>query len=311
MRRTMPLMSARGIDRERIGLTAPDGWWSSPAFLKSLEAAGFGLVQMHAPPASVLSDSRQSTSHAASLRRSLDTTELRPMLHAPAGLRAGSPAGDRAFEGLLAYAAEIGATHVVYHACALPDAPESDRRLLFEARSLAALANRAERLEVTIAIENLAPVYPGPELLSASPLSLRGLAHRIGSERIGICLDLGHAHITAELRRTSLAHLIEPAIDAVALYHAHDNFGARWRSTGAELGVDPLRLDLHLPPGRGMVSWPEIAPLITRTRAPVVLEIHPPYRPRASDALAAFERALGSGPAVARQTAALAGPRTS
>jgi sugar phosphate isomerase/epimerase len=219
MRRTMPLMSARGIDRERIGLTAPDGWWSSPALLKSLEAAGFGLVQMHAPPASVLSDSRQSTSHAASLRRSLDTTELRPVLHAPAGLRAGSPAGDHAFEGLLAYAAEIGATHVVYHACALPDAPESDRR--------------------------------------------------------------------------------------------HDNLGARWRSTGAELGVDPLRLDLHLPPGRGTVPWPEIAPLITRTRAPVVLEIHPPYRPRASDALAAFERALGLGPAVARQTAALAGPRTS
>jgi hypothetical protein len=44
----------------------------------------------------------------------------------------------------------------VYHACALPDAPESEDALLFEARSLAFLSLRAERLGVTVAIENLA-----------------------------------------------------------------------------------------------------------------------------------------------------------
>jgi sugar phosphate isomerase/epimerase len=297
--------------QERIGLTVPEGWWSSPAMLKSLEAAGFGRVQVHAPPASVLSETRQCTRHAAALRRALDTTGLRPVIHAPAGMRAGNPDGDRAFEGLLSYAAEVAATHVVYHACAVPDAPESDRRLLFEARSLAALANRAERLQVTIAIENLAPVYPGPEPLSASPLSLRGLAHRIGSERIGICLDLGHAHVVSELRRTSLERLIEPALDAVVLFHAHDNFGARWRSTGAELGVDPLRLDLHLPPGRGTLPWSRIAPLIERARAPVVLEIHPPYRPRAAEALAMLERVLSSSSQAPAAPPALAGPRTS
>lgn len=299
------------LAQDRIGLTVPEGWWSSPAMLKSLEAAGFGRVQVHAPPASVLSEPRQCTYHAAALHRALETTGLQSVIHAPAGMRAGDPDGDRAFEGLLSYAAEVAATHVVYHACAVPDAPESDRHLLFEARSLAALANRAERLEVTIAIENLAPVYPGPELLSASPLSLRGLAHRIGSERIGICLDLGHAHITSDLRRTSLERLIEPVLDAVVLFHAHDNFGARWRSTGAERGVDPLRLDLHLPPGRGTLPWSRIAPLIARPRAPIVLEIHPPYRPRAAEALTALERALAapqSGPA---QAVEVAGPRTS
>ena len=53
--------------------------------------------------------------------------------------------------------------------CALPDSAENEDALRFEARSLDALARRAERLEVTIAIENLAPLYPGPETLSARP----------------------------------------------------------------------------------------------------------------------------------------------
>ena len=58
---------------------------------------------------------------------------------------------------------------------------------------------------------------------------LRGLANRIGSERLGICLDLGHAHIVAERRRTSLEALIEPVLDTVTLFHLHDNLGARWQ----------------------------------------------------------------------------------
>ena len=167
-----------------------------------------------------------------------------------------------------AYAAEIGATHVVYHACALPDAPESEDALLFEARSLAALSLRADSLGVTIAVENLSPVFPGPEPLSASPMVLRGLVNRIGSERIGICLDVGHAHIVAELRRTTLEALIEPVLDTVTLFHAHDNLGARWQPVGAESGVDPLRLDLHLPPGRGTLPWERVAPRLAATRLP-------------------------------------------
>ena len=63
---------------------------------------------------------------------------------------------------------------------------------------------------MTIAIENLAPLYPGPETLSANPTMLRGLARRIGSPAISICLDLGHAHIAADLRNTSVELLCEP-----------------------------------------------------------------------------------------------------
>jgi sugar phosphate isomerase/epimerase len=266
-----------------LGLNVPNGWWPSPAILKSFEAAGFGRVQVHAPPESVLADPRDCGRHAKALADSLATTGLEPVVHAPDGLQVGSRAADRAAEGLLAYAAEIGGTHVVYHACALPDAPESEDALLFEARSLAALALRAERLGVVIAIENLAPVFPGQEPLSANPMALRGVAHRIGSDRVGLCLDLGHAHIVAELRHTSLEALIEPVLDVVVLFHLHDNLGARWQPAPPETGLDPLRLDLHLPPGRGTLPWAQIGARLRGHPAPAVLEVHPPHRQRAAD----------------------------
>jgi sugar phosphate isomerase/epimerase len=289
---------------DRLGLNVPSGWWAAPSLLKPFEAAGFARAQVHAPPVSVLSDPRSCMPHATALAAAFATTGLEPVVHAPPDLRVGGRDGDRGAEGLLSYAAETGATHAVYHACALPDAPESEDALLFEARSLAALSLRAERLGVTIAIENLAPVFPGPETLSASPMVLRGLANRIGSDRVGICLDLGHAHIVAERRRTSLEALIEPVLDTVTLFHLHDNLGARWQPSGAESGVDPLRLDLHLPPGRGTLPWGRLAPVLAAHRAPLMLEVHSPNRPRTEELYRSTKELLSpAGGVGARQTA--------
>jgi len=279
---------------ESLGLNVPNEWWPSPAMLKAFEAAGFARVQVHAPPAGVLADSGQCARHASALAAVLATTGLKPIIHAPSGLRVGTRHADRAADGLLAYAAQVGASHVVYHACALPDAPDSEDALLFEARSLATLATRAERLGVTIAVENLAPVFPGPEPLSANPMALRGLAHRIGSERVRLCLDLGHAHIVAELRRTSLETLIGPVLDVVALFHFHDNLGARWAPRCPDAVLDPLRLDLHLSPGRGTLPWAQILPSLASHPAPAVLEVHPPHRQRAGEIRRAFGELVGA-----------------
>lgn len=239
--------------RGRLGLNVPDGWWPSAPLLKAFEAAGFGWVQVHSPPPAVLATPRLCTAHAAALAANLGTTGLRTVVHGPNSLLVGTPEADQVFQGLLAWAAEIGAEKVVYHARALPDDPTSESRLLFETRSLAQLSRHAERLGVTIAIENLAPVFPGPELVCANPMTLRGLAHRIGSDRVGLCLDLGHAHIIADLRHTTVEQLVEPVLDMVTVFHLHDNLGARWGGRGGKrnAGLDPLRLDLHLPPGRG------------------------------------------------------------
>ena len=153
------------------------------------------------------------------------------------------------------------------------------------------LAGQAERLGLVIAIENLAPLYPGPEALSANPLTLRSLARRIGSPALRLCLDVGHAHVVADAHHTSVDQLCEPVLDSVGVFHVHDNLGARRSRSGEELGVDPLRLDLHLPPARGTLPWNLLAPLLAGHTAPLILEVHPPYRPRASE-LAARTQAL-------------------
>jgi sugar phosphate isomerase/epimerase len=265
----------------RLGLNVPYDWWPSAPILKEMEAAGFRFVQVPSPPPSVLSTPRELIRHAFALSDVLATAGLRPILHGPGDVRAGTPDGDRALEGLISYAAELEASHVVYHAANLPDEPASEDARLAETRALAGLAARAERLGVIIALENLAPVYPSPDALSFTPLILRTMAKRISSPSVGLCLDVGHANIVAALRRTDPLELIEPALDRAVLFHLHDNLGAR-RGEDGPPELDPLRLDLHLPPGRGTVPWPSIAPLLARKRgAPLILEVHPP-RPLAA-----------------------------
>ena len=278
--RTFESMTARD-PTERLGLSIPYEWWPAAPILKEIEAAGFSFVQVPSPPPTVLEQPRDAHRHAAALFAALGTAGLRPVLHGPGDARAGTARGDAALEGLISYAAEVGASHVVYHAANLPDEPSSEDGRLAETRALAALARLAERLGVIIALENLAPVYPAPDALSFTPMILRTMAKRISSPAVGLCVDVGHANVVASLRRTDPLDLIEPVLDRAVMFHLHDNLGAR-REVTASPELDPLRLDLHLPPGRGTVPWDRLAPLLARKRgAPLVLEVHPP-RPSAA-----------------------------
>lgn len=282
------------VPRERLGLNVPYEWWPAATAAKEIEAAGFRWIQVPSPPVSVLVSARDSTRHARGLAEALGTSTLRRILHAPSGVTAGSPAGDRAFEGLIAYAAESGAEIVIYHAANFPDRPASEDALLAETQSLSRMAPIAERLGVTIALENLAPVFPGPDALSFTPLVLRTMAKRIGSPAIGLCLDLGHANVVASLRHTDPLELIEPVTDRTVVVHVHDNLGAR-RDREPTPELDPLRLDLHLPPGRGNLPWAKVGPALRRCEGPLLLEIHPPRPAPASLHDAAIE-ALGGSP---------------
>ncbi|MCB0865761.1 MAG: sugar phosphate isomerase/epimerase [Solirubrobacterales bacterium] len=282
----------------RFGLSVPTEWWPTRPSMKEIGAAGFGWVQLPAPPESVLVDPRSCIRHARGAGDAVAGAGLRCVLHAPAELIAGRPETDRAVEGAIAYAAECGAAAVVLHARAYGDGPGAGDRALAETRSLARIALIAERLGVTLALENLAPVYPGPETISASPLSLRALARRIASPAVGLCLDVGHANVVAGLRRTSLSRMVEPVLDMVALLHVHDNLGARWiRDERPEL--DPVRLDLHLPPGRGSIPWETVAPSLLGTGAPLVWEIHPP-RPAPAEIMDAARNAMEATPQTTR-----------
>jgi sugar phosphate isomerase/epimerase len=280
---------------QRLGLSVPYDWWPSAPLLKGIEAAGFSWVQAPAPPVPVLSSPRLTSAHSRGLREALDTASLRAVIHAPGGLRAGTEEGQRALGGLLSYAAESGAEIVVYHAADFPDAPASQDAVLTETRALARLAPLAERLGVTLALENLAPVFPGPDRLSFSPRVIRTMCKRISSPNVGVCLDVGHANVVASLRHADPLELIEPVIDRTVLFHLHDNLGAR-HDRIAHPELDPLRLDLHLAPGRGLVPWERVAPLLGRSTAPALLEVHPPREAPAQ--IFAAARRLFAPPAV-------------
>jgi sugar phosphate isomerase/epimerase len=131
---------------------------------------------------------------------------------------------------------------------------------------------------VTIALENLAPLYPGCERLGDSLAFVGKMVEALDSEQAGICLDLGHAHIEAQRRGLSLGELIEPVLGRVVLWHVHDNFGVRGGEQTSGW-VEPLRLDLHLAPGAGSLPWHEIAPLAARHPAPQLLQVNPASRP--------------------------------
>jgi sugar phosphate isomerase/epimerase len=289
----------------RLGLNVPSGWWPVAPLAKGFEAAGFSWVQVHTPPAAMLRDRERAARHAAALRGSLDTCGLRLVLHAPDDLTAGTPDADRALDGLLDYAQATHAEIVVYHAANLVmadggrAAARTRDRAAREEASLAARVPSLEAGSLTLALENLAPVWPDePPRLCHCPHYVRDMADRLGSPRVGTCFDVGHARIAADVLSAELPALLEPVLDAVAVFHLHDNLGARLAGGTAPPAVDPLRLDLHLPPGAGRVGWNAIGGVLRAHDAPLMLEVHPPHRPEPVT-LASLTQELLAGGAVA------------
>jgi len=243
---SLSLEDARKRLEHRIGLNVPYDWWPGGATLKAIEAAGFRWVQVATPPVEMLADPRHGVRHATALRRSLEVTELCTVVHGPTSLRVGNALHDRAFEGLLEYAQQIGSRHVVYHAL---DFPRRGSDSAAEERALRRLAVAAEAMRITVCVENLCPVYPGRSSVCHDPLSVRDLMRRVDSPAFGMLLDVGHANVVAGFMGVETSTLIEPILDCVSLFHVHDNFGARMRSRGEENpSVDPLVLDLTFRP---------------------------------------------------------------
>jgi len=226
---------------------------------------------------------------------------LRLLLHAPDDLSAGTGETDAALDGLLDHAAEAGAELVAYHGLNFAPADGTSASRLrecaqLEERSLVPLLRRAQSLGITVAIENLAPVYPGTRRQCHDPLAVRDLVRRLDSPAAGMLLDLGHLHIRADASRCDHVALLAACAPDVVLFHAHDNLGAR-RGLDAP-GIDPLKLDLHLPPGRGSLPWARVAGTVAAHRAPVMLEVERSHRPPAAT-LAADTLRLLAPPAAA------------
>ncbi len=106
----------------------------------------------------------------------------------------------------------------------------------------------ARPLGVRLLVENLTSEPTTPEHL----VTILELGHL---DNIGVCLDLGHAHITV-----GIAEAIAVLKNRIVSLHVHDNHGVK---------------DEHLWPGDGAIAWPAVAEALKTLPAPpaVVLEI--------------------------------------
>jgi len=103
-------------------------------------------------------------------------------------------------------------------------------------RSSERLARLAARVEMRFFIENMVPGHQYGVEVGTLVEDIRS----VGSDRLGLCFDTGHAH----LRPPSVAQQIAEIGGCVRYIHAHDNDGSA---------------DQHLLPFSGTIDWPAVA----------------------------------------------------
>jgi sugar phosphate isomerase/epimerase len=124
----------------------------------------------------------------------------------------------------------------------------SQRTIEFAHTALEHLAAFAGPLGVRLLVENLLSEATTPQHL----VTILELGHL---DNIGVCLDLGHAHITV-----GTTDAIATLGKRIASVHVHDNHGEK---------------DEHLWPGAGTIDWPGTAKALKALAKPpaTVLEI--------------------------------------
>ena len=97
----------------------------------------------------------------------------------------------------------------------------------------------ARKKGIKILIENMKSEREAPDnhLYGSCALNISSLASKLG---VGICWDVGHAHISG-FKQSEQLEILKGKLDAL---HIHDNDGVR---------------DSHLPPFDGNVDWEDVA----------------------------------------------------
>ena len=210
--------------------------------LERIALAGFSVVEISsgaehlggwlADPAAMRGDLESAGLRAWSVHASSDSCD--PAAEDPAQRRAAVEATQRYFRP----AVEIGAEVVICH----PNLPRArfvaedyQPSLARTAETLKALAERAGRVGIRMAVENMVlRVGPRPATRMTEVLELIGPLGR----HVGVCLDTGHAHASGE----DVAGAVCQAGERLFSLHIHDNHGQRNR-------------DEHLVPGQGTIDW--------------------------------------------------------
>ncbi len=126
----------------------------------------------------------------------------------------------------------------------------SPRSIEYAQTALEHLGAFAHPLGVRLLVENLLSEPTTPEHL----LMILEMGHL---KSVGVCLDLGHAHVTV-----GVAEAIGTLGNRIASVHVHDNHGMK---------------DEHLWPGDGTIDWPATAEALTALETPPALALEISY----------------------------------
>jgi len=208
--------------------------------LETIRESGFSMVEVVFSPEHLDYRNRQAVQEAALLIDRLGMEAY--SFHAPFGpdidissleLARREYALDEILRAVEA-AALLGVHYFVIHpGPENADIPSRDERLLRIENVCAVLdrvALRCAELDIECVLENKLP-----HLLFGQSADLLWILTSLKGNRVGACLDTGHAHLAGDLY--SLVSKMGPYL---RLLHVHDNKG---------------HTDDHLPPGDGRIDW--------------------------------------------------------
>ena len=241
-----------------------------PAFLGRCKSVGCTHVELTSRKLDLILGGRLDRRRAEAVAETVRDSGLSPVLHASHDVNfmdvAKAARHKVVAEATIELCGILGASHTVFHAgCVSTDDWRDDAPMLLQTErdAVRRLADRAAELDVRISLENMIvrpnlPVYH----YSADPRALADQIARIDHSFVGMCLDTGHAWLSAPKLGFDFVRAVGEVSWAICHLHANDNcgiigpFGVEKDNDKVAFGLD----DLHQPIGWGTIPWAEILP---------------------------------------------------
>ena len=278
----------------------PDSLFGLAEDLEASKRAGADFVELMPHDLGVILDGNLDSSRLLPVQELLLEAGLAYTVHAPLEVNlmdlAARQVQRNVLDASLRFAGSIGAQIVVCHAgqrIASRDARYSFKgQLAVERRALREAGETAGELGITIAVENYYPELPlvrgAVYDYSVWPSELAEQIASVDHPAVGLCLDVGHAALAANVFGFDYFEECNAAAPLVRHVHLHDNL----MKTNL-LGEPPVSEhlvygfgDLHLPPGMGTVPLEGLFRQVTFPEIPsCCVELSPDFYPLASQAL--------------------------
>ncbi|MDR3588386.1 MAG: sugar phosphate isomerase/epimerase [Negativicutes bacterium] len=267
---------------------------------------GFSCVELAPHGLGAIYHGRLNQRRLQELQAILGEYPFRYAVHGPNPMNLmNEEAGDIEWQMFLAgieFTAAVGAQVMVYHAGRywpeekflardVPFHTPQEKQLLWERERalLAKLGDVAGRAGVTIAVENARPYLDAANYCYAESLAELGrMVRSVNHEKVGIALDVGHAHLAACRYGYDLVREVGRISALVSHIHLHDNFGHCCYSTERkQYEMDATgRGDMHMPIGWGNIPAAKVLAQLGDYRGMITLELRPRYRDYYHEALA-------------------------